>query len=41
MPNSDGSFKTTYTLEDVKAGIYIVTVMQDGVSAMAKFAVEV
>jgi len=41
VPNSDGSFKTTYTLEDVKAGIYIVTVMQDGISAMAKFAVEV
>ncbi len=41
LPSSDGSFKTTYTLEDVKAGIYIVTVMQDGISAMAKFAVEV
>lgn len=41
IPNSDGSFKTTYTLEDVKAGIYIVTVMQDGISAMARFAVEV
>jgi hypothetical protein len=41
VPSSDGSFKTTYTLEDVKAGIYIVTVMQDGISAMAKFAVEV
>ena len=40
-PNSDGSFKTAFNLEDVKAGIYIVTVMQDGSSAMARFAVEI
>ncbi len=41
VPNSDGSFKTTYSLDDVKAGTYIVMVMQDGVSAMARFVVEV